>query len=284
MNPDSSQPKIDLNERFPKMRPIGSPPALTTINGFGVGVYGRRDEDPDTGTYIKTHCVCALFIPLVALGAYRVADAQDRAWYFLGKEPLSSFAKMWNGFVVCLLLVWTGSLGWNSYVSSPEYKARQELRAANAQLKSGDALKAADTFSRLIAGSPVESQARQGLQTALEQCLQSASVVTNEGAFRILARLGNGVNRMTPLVPDAFKRGLAMIEKHRAQDPETALRFYSSVSALEPKHDSLAALQISLLKQSIAVRPDNTNRVVELALLYEKADQLDEQPPSDAGV
>jgi len=276
MNPDSSQPKINLSERFPKMRPITSPPTLTTINGFGLGVYGRRDEDPDTGTYVKTQCFCALFIPLFALGAYRVADAPDRAWYFLGKEPLSGFAKLWNGFVLCLLLVGTGGLTWNSYVSSPEYRAKQELRAGRAQLAAGDALKAADTFSRLIGGSAVDVEAREGLGAALEQCVRSSSSVANEGAFRILARIGTAANRPTPLVPDAFKRGLTLIEKWREEDPEGALRLYASVAALEPKDASLPALRIGLLKQSIAARPDNTNRVVELAVIYEKAEQMDE--------
>ena len=276
MNPNPSQPEINLKERFPNMRPVKNTPALTTINGFGFGVYGRRDADAETGAYVKTHCFCALFIPLVAFAAYRVVDGPDRSWYFLGKEPLSKFAKLWNGFVLSLVLVGAASMAWNSHVSSPAYVARQELRAATAQLKSGDALKAAGTFSKLVGGSPVSDEARPGLQTALEQCLQSSSPATNAAALRILAGLGEGINRLAPLVPDAFKRGLAMVEKYRAKDTDAALKLFEAVSALQPKNDELPALHISLLKQSIAARPGDTNRVVELALIYEKAGQLDE--------
>jgi hypothetical protein len=276
MSPDPSQPKINLNERFPKMRPVKRTPTLVTINGFGASVYGRRDEDPETGAYVKTHCFCALFIPLIALGAYRVVDGPDRSWYFLGKEPLSIFAKLWNGFVLSLVLVGTGGIAWNSYVSSPEYVARQELSAGQSHLKSGNALKAAETFSKLIVGSSVSVEARQGLQIALEQCLQSSSARTNAGAFQVLVRLGAEAKGPSPLVPDAYPRGLALIQKHRSQDPEAALQLLDAVSALEPKDEALPALRISLLKQAIMTQPGNTNRVIQLALAYEKASQPDE--------
>jgi hypothetical protein len=68
---------IDLNELFPMMKPVSSPPSLFTLNGFGLGLYGRREFARVTGTYIKTRCICALFIPLLPLDAYRVADAEE---------------------------------------------------------------------------------------------------------------------------------------------------------------------------------------------------------------
>src|SRR5262249_46444483 len=79
--------EFNLEEKFPNLRLIQSPPSLHTINGIGTTIYGARDHDPETGTYVKTHWFCVLFIPVLALGAYRVADA-ERGWYFIGKEPL----------------------------------------------------------------------------------------------------------------------------------------------------------------------------------------------------
>src|SRR5262245_29593490 len=79
-----------LNERFPEMEPISGPPTLSTINGIGSMVYGQRDFDAETGTYVKTQCFCLLFIPIMALKAFRVADAPGGGWYFLGRVPLSS--------------------------------------------------------------------------------------------------------------------------------------------------------------------------------------------------
>ncbi len=86
----------DLSSRFPNLRPIRSAPSLSTVNGIGCTVYGSRDHDPETGTYVKTHWFTFFFIPVFALGAYRVANAPSGGWYFIGREPLSGAAKAWN--------------------------------------------------------------------------------------------------------------------------------------------------------------------------------------------
>ena len=72
----SSSPKINLLERFPKMRPVKSAPALTTVNGIGLGMYGHRDEDAETGAYVKTQCFCFFFIPykLILKNLFKAAD------------------------------------------------------------------------------------------------------------------------------------------------------------------------------------------------------------------
>ena len=72
---------FDLEHKFPDLKPIRTSPSLFTINGFGLSVYGARDHDEETNTYVKTHCVCALFIPVLALGAYRVSEAEE-GWHF----------------------------------------------------------------------------------------------------------------------------------------------------------------------------------------------------------
>ena len=269
----SEQRKINLNERFPSMRPVTSAPALTTVNGIGLGVYGHRDEDTETGAYVKTHCLCIFFIPVLAFGAYRVVDSREGGWYFLGKEPLSTFAKAWNALVVCLLLAGAGGIAWNEHVTSPEYVARHDLHEAQAQLQSGNALKAAGSFARLLTG-PASAEARPGLQTALEQCLHSPSLHTNEGAFRLLSQLGTGVNRPAPLVPEAFQRGLALVEKAGPADPDSALKLLDTVALLEPKNESLPQRRIDLLRAVVQAQPTNITRVVELALTYEKAQRM----------
>src|SRR6516165_2115477 len=85
----------ELNQKFPNLLPIHSPPPLSTINGIGTKLYGSRDFDSETHTYVKTLCITVLFVPILMLRAYRVADAQA-GWYFLGREPLSALAKAWN--------------------------------------------------------------------------------------------------------------------------------------------------------------------------------------------
>ena len=64
-----------FRQKFPGLRPVGGPPPLFGINGCGLRIYGRRDFDGETGTYVATYFATLLFVPIVALGAYRVADA-----------------------------------------------------------------------------------------------------------------------------------------------------------------------------------------------------------------
>ena len=68
-----------LYNKFPRMRPLNGAPSLFTVNGIGVKVYGRRDYDAKTDTFVKTRCLCVFFIPVFALDAFRVADADGGA-------------------------------------------------------------------------------------------------------------------------------------------------------------------------------------------------------------
>lgn len=57
------------------MKPVKSAPSLFRLNGFGIGMYGKRDFDPATGTYIKTRCLCAVFIPILPLDELEAGHA-----------------------------------------------------------------------------------------------------------------------------------------------------------------------------------------------------------------
>ncbi len=66
---------INLSDKFPDLQPIESAPSLWLANGCGLTIYGSRDHDSETNTFIKTHVLCVLFVPLLALGAYRIGNA-----------------------------------------------------------------------------------------------------------------------------------------------------------------------------------------------------------------
>src|SRR5947207_295748 len=70
-------------------------------------------------------------------------------------------------------------------------------------------------------------------------------------------------------------RGLSLVEKFRAKDPEEGLQIFEQVSRLEPKRTNFTDLPLTLLKEAAAAHPTDTNRVIELALFYEAHDQLD---------
>src|SRR5687767_13840449 len=82
----------DLRKKFPDMTPGVAAPSMFQFNGCGVALYGSRDADEETGTYVATWCLSLVFIPILALRAYRVARAMNGGWYFVGREPLSGFA------------------------------------------------------------------------------------------------------------------------------------------------------------------------------------------------
>lgn len=88
-----------LQARFPRMTPTSGPPPMVRINGVGLTVMGTRDRDAETGTYVTTLTFTLLFLPVLALAAFRVADAPTGGQYFLGREPLSGLAKGWNALV-----------------------------------------------------------------------------------------------------------------------------------------------------------------------------------------
>ena len=94
--------------------------------------------------------------------------------------------------------------------------------------------------------------------------------------FHLLAGLPADVNQPTPLVPDALQRGINFVEKLRGTNPEVALDVLNAAAPLEPTNQPVYRLHVDLLRQVVAANPDNTNRVVELAVAYENANQLDE--------
>ena len=121
---------VDMRAKFPKMTPVNSAPTLFRLNGCGVGMYGKRDVDKETGTYVATWCLSILFVPLLGFRAYRVARAQGRGWYFLGTEPLSPLVKGWNVLVAAVVIAGAG-IGWYvNYTGSPAYLAKQEMQKA----------------------------------------------------------------------------------------------------------------------------------------------------------
>jgi hypothetical protein len=84
--------------------PVEKAPALTTINGFGFKLYGRSELDPDNDSYMTTHYLTLMFIPVLPLARYRVIRDED-SYAFVGKGKLRTFDKVHMG-VFALLLLW----------------------------------------------------------------------------------------------------------------------------------------------------------------------------------
>jgi hypothetical protein len=84
--------------------PIEAAPTLYTINGIGTMLYGQRDNDVRTGSYVATLYFTFFFVPLFPISCYRVRSAGGRSWNFLAKVPYSKREKIhWAIFLAVVL-------------------------------------------------------------------------------------------------------------------------------------------------------------------------------------
>jgi tetratricopeptide (TPR) repeat protein len=262
---------FDLQEKFPDLRPINSPPSLSTVNGFGFCVIGHRDHDEETNTYVKTHCFCGLFIPLLAVGAYRVADA-PQGWYFLGKVPLSRLAKLWNLLVLSAIVGSIGLLVWHEHTQSPGYIAGQQLGEADRLAEAGKLGAAARLYRQVAEGftdRAPEGMAR--IRDLLDGPVQKASAAEAAEVFQVAAALKHRPGGVT----DLFERGKKLIDRHAPSDPAGALRILDAVAGPTADAAAVTALRRRLLERQIKKEPDNPEPATALALLLEKENQLD---------
>jgi len=93
-----------LRQRFPEMEAIDHAPSLRTINLCGTMLYGVRDYDLETQTYVATVVIVFFLVPVCFLGAYRVRSASGGGWYFLGKVPLSGKARTVNRVTIPIMI------------------------------------------------------------------------------------------------------------------------------------------------------------------------------------
>jgi hypothetical protein len=257
--------EIDLAERFPDMEPVRNPPGMLRVNGFGTSVYGKRDFDPETGTYVKTYCVSALFVPVIAVRAYRVADAKT-GWYFLGRVPLSPFAKLWNVVVLVAVLSMVGRIAWARHTSSPEYIASERLDAANDHAAAGKLVAAARAYLSVANGkTPSAADARRALRDLVDGPLERAPLADVAKVFRIVKTL-----RGAPLVPDLLERAQRIVDARGAKAPLDALALLDAAEA--PPADPR---RLTMVETLVEREPGNLDAVLALAAALEARGETD---------
>ncbi len=236
---------IDLSERFPELRPVSRVPGLFTFNGIGLAIYGARDHDAETNSYVKTHCICFVFLPIFALGAYRVIRAPSDGWYFLGREPLSLLAKAWNMLVVLTIIGFIGVGLWDQHTQSPSYLAGRKMAQADKAAADGNLEKAAQWYAEVAQGqTPHSPSAVDKLSDLLRQIAQSApGDQTAEAVFRCAVQVQRGRGGL----PDTFPLAVQLAQQRAAESPVAALRLLRTVGPLQP--DDAARLVVELLAE-----------------------------------
>jgi hypothetical protein len=253
-----------LWDRFPDMRPIRRVPPLFRVNGIGLAALGARDRDADTGTYVKTLWLTVLFLPVLPLAAYRVADAEGGGWYFLGRVPLSGLAR--GGFLLALALV-AGGVGlgaWHWYTDTQEYRAARRLAEADRLLAAGQAGKAAAVYAELARGpEQTAAPARERLSGLLDSPPPGADAVA---VFQTAADLDRGGR---PVLGDVVARARRHAGAIAGDDPDTALAVLDAVAPLAPRDESLQDDRRKLLERLVARDPNDPAPASRLAVLYD---------------
>jgi predicted Zn-dependent protease len=250
-------------DRFPEMRPVRNIPPLTRVNGIGTTLIGGRDHDAETQTYVKTLAFTVLFLPVLAVGAYRVADAPNGGWYFLGKVPLSGLAKACNLLLLLAVLAVAGLIGWNAYTDSPDYKAGRKLAEADRLLADGMAAEAAQGYADVLLGNTSRAdEARDRLKGLIES--PPASLEQAAAVFKIAVDL-HQLNR--PVADDLYQRGAKQAEDHADASPALALILLEGVAPLAPRPADVLPLRRRLLEALLAQDPQNAEVASRLAVV-----------------
>ncbi len=253
------------NYEFPGMEKIKSAPTLFSINGFGFRIYGNRDEHPETKSYVATHFLTALYIPVIALGAYRIVETEEGS-YFLGKEKLSNFAKNFNYLILSLILTVIGAIGWQEHVNSDNYKAGKDMEKAEAAMAENK-IGGAAVFYKLVFATRnnkyAEDAGRQLGKIITPESLKSAERMEAVRAVEIVASIRQ-------FQPALFKSSLELLEFFVDEnDPRLALRIFDAVSGFAPDKSVIEEKRFQLLEKIVESEPNDHRHAIELALIYE---------------
>ena len=259
-----------LQARFPKMKTVRSAPSLFSLNGCGVRLYGCRDYDSDTQSYVTTMFATILFVPLLPITAYRVINAGD-GFYFLGKEPLSGMCRGFRALGLVAAITLISVIGWKNHVESEPYRNKVAIAEANDSLAAG---KWSDATARVMS-----------LVDHPEKGAEAMSIVrqANDGAFSsdstVLCAyvdfLTSQPNRET-LLPNFATRLVEKAQTYQSERPADAM---SLLEIAEMYSDELELQKLKVVRMSLTEswwkkEPQNVRAACSYVL--DREDDLDE--------
>ncbi len=255
--------EIDLDEKFPDMQPINGAPGMWTLNGCGTMLYGRRDFDEETRTYIKTLFITLLFIPLFALRSYRVANAQQ-GWYFIGRVPMLAWLKAFNGLVILALAGSVGGVYWYQHVNSPDYVAAEKVASADQLTEQEQYAKAAKLYGEVAAGNTIHKGTASQRFDSLIDKLEKAPVDECIEVIKVAVDLES----KQVAIADLFSRTNDIARLHADKQPEKALVLLAAVEETVPAAKFHKTCQ-PLLELLTKKHPKDVGYASRLAAIYE---------------
>ncbi|QJX01042.1 tetratricopeptide repeat protein [Frigoriglobus tundricola] len=256
---------VPLTTRFPKLQPGRRPGSVGAPNGFGTKLLGRRDYDEETGTYVLTHFAIALHIPIWALGAYRVVDAEGGGWFCLGREPLTWRARGLNAFLILAILGAVTGVWWSVHTGSPEYAAGQKLKQAERAAAAGNGGESARLCREVMDSKTSKAgEARRHLAGLIEDPPGAPGEAA--AVYEVAVELHRD-NRCP--VTDLFEKGKVLAVQYAASDPTAALNLLEVIAPYAPAAADELAVRIDLLEKLFARSPDDPAVASRLAAAFE---------------
>lgn len=266
---DDPPSNFDLAAKFPEMQPIQRVPPMGHVFGTGAMMMGHRDYDSETGTYVKTHCFTLLFVPVVALSAYRVMDAPSDGWYFFGKVPLSDFSRNWNRLFALLLVVGGVLGGWYVYTNTDDYRTGQQLARADELQRQGNGAEAAALLRDvLLSSSPKAGVARERFDALVAQ--PPGDLTDTAGVYQVAVELQR-IDKHT--IKDLFFQATKLAREHETSDPLGALAVLDAVVPLAGNPGEHLDPRRRILDRLVDQSPDDVDLCSRLARVC--ADQGD---------
>ena len=265
----SDQVPANPYERFPEMKRVSGPPTLFTLNTVGFSMFGKRDWDEATGTYVSTWCFTVLFIPLIPIRAYRVMRLGNQ-WAFLGRVPLSALTKLWLQVLVGLLLIGGGVIWYTAYTQTPEYQARQKMREAAVAAANGREGVAAVTYAGLVMEDRHQAaEATEALRGLLMR--KDARLVESKLVFEKAMAVARSNGKLT--LGEVANAAIAAAEARASDDRANALAILDEYGGLVESAERVDALRRRLLVEWNKAEPGNVIAATKLAeMQYSEGD------------
>jgi tetratricopeptide (TPR) repeat protein len=263
---DDDDDRLTLRDRFPWMKPVDQVPTIFRVLGTGLTMVGRTSYHDETATYVSAHCLTVLFVPVLAVGAYRVQDNPRGGWFFLGKEPMSVLSWCGNVASLLLFLALIGGGVWFARVGSWEYRDGVRLAKARDLIADGQRAEAAELLEQVLERKTSHVPAAHELLA--EMVTKPAGDEQDEAVFRVAAlqdRKGD------PVVPDLFKKGYQAADALGAKDPAAALRVLDLVAPLAMDPTEAQQLEKRLVKALAEKNPADVALASRLASLMSAA-------------
>lgn len=237
-----------------------NPPKLGRFLGFGFAMYGRRAVDAAAGSFVMTRCLSLLWLPVLAIGAYRVSY-KDEQLTFLEKDRLSALALLWNVLVVAATMVFGGILIDEQVVNSPNWKAREQVKIAETLLQNGKEEAATREFMVVLQNQwPLKDEARDGMKRSIRQLLNRKDVTSIHAGIDLIDEFE--FLDTTEIRSEAIALALPVAEEHASTNPKEALQLIGAIRPISDRNADLSALEHRILKDVAQKDPGQLERLL----------------------